>query len=323
MVCIAPNLQNPSAPAAAPRLDGRGWTLLLILAFLWSISFIFIKVAGEALPILTLVLIRIGLAAAVLHIAVLLSGRSYPKASALWAGYGLMGLFNNILPGALIVFATARIGAGAASILNATVPIFSLLIAHATTADDKITAPRLVGILLGLLGVAAMTGPQALAGIGGELPAAAAMLLATFCYGLSTSLGRRFAAIDPIVSATCQLTAATLLLAPFALAIDRPWTLPMPGAPALLSAIGLALASTALAYVLFFQLLARAGGTNTSLVTLLIPVGGVGLAWLVLGEPLTLAKAAGMLLIAAGLVVIDGRWRRRFSASPESGSKPA
>jgi drug/metabolite transporter (DMT)-like permease len=298
-------------------MDGRSWALLVALAFLWSISFIFMKVAAAEIPIWTLVLVRVSLAAIVLQAVVRASGRRFPTRPAVLARYGLMGLFNNILPGALIIFATIRIGAGAASILNATVPIFTLLIAHYVTADERITPAKLAGILLGIGGVVAMVGPQAMAGLGVDGIAVGAMLLATLCYAVSNAIGRSFAGIDPIVSATCQLTAATMMLAPFALLLNRPWEMPMPSAQALFCAAGLALASTALAYVLFFKLIARAGATNTSLVTLLIPVGGVMLAWLILGELLSWGEAAGMALIALGLIVIDGRVARRLGAVPE------
>jgi drug/metabolite transporter (DMT)-like permease len=299
-----------------PALDGRSWALLLTLAVLWSISFIFMKVAAAEIPIATLVLVRVGLAALVLHAVVRVNGLRFPRRPALLMRYGLMGLFNNVLPGALIVFATLRIGAGAASILNATVPIFALLIAHVSTTDEKITPAKLLGIALGIAGVVAMTGPQALSGLTGNLLAVAAMLLATFFYGLSATIGRSFSGINPIMSATCQLTAATVVLAPVALMVDRPWTLAMPSGAALFCAIGLALASTALAYVLFFRLIERAGSTNSSLVTLLIPVSGVFLAWAILSEPLTWDKAAGIALIALGLIVIDGRLAGRLSVKP-------
>ena len=294
------------------KLDGRSWLLLTALAFLWSVSFIFMKVAVADIPVLTLVLVRVALAALVLHVVVLAQRRRYPSGGAMLARYAAMGLFNNVLPFALIIYATARIGAGAASILNATAPIFALLIAH-FVGGDRITPARLAGIALGLCGVAVMTGLQALAGLTGETLAVAAMLLATICYGLSANIGRSFHGIDPVVSAACQLTAATVLILPVALFVDRPWTLATPGAAAISAALALALASTALAYVLFFALISRAGGTNTMLVALLVPPGGVFFAWLVLGEAVTLEEAAGMLLIGLGLIVIDGRAHRRLS----------
>jgi drug/metabolite transporter (DMT)-like permease len=301
---------------STPNLDGRSWALLFALALLWSASFIFIKVGAEELPILTLVFLRVGLAALVLNGIVIASRRAYPTRPAVLGRYLVMGLLNNLLPFVLIVYATARIGAGSASILNATAPIFALLVAHVVTRDEKITPAKLVGILLGLGGVAAMTDPSAVFGLSGDFVAVAAMLAAAFCYGLSAVFGRQFREIDPMVSATCQLTASTLMLLPLVFFYDQPFALPLPSLIAVAAVVALALLSTALAYVIFFALIARAGGTNTMLVTLLIPVGGVFLAWALLGEAFTGREAAGMLLIGLGLVVIDGRAlaRLRFPA---------
>lgn len=295
-----------------PRLDGSGWTLLLALALLWSASFIFIKMAGAEIPIFTLVLVRVGLAALVLHAFVLASGRRYPSEPAVLMSYAVMGVLNNVLPFALIVYATANIGAGAASILNATSPIFALLVAHVATADEKVTPAKLAGILLGIGGVSAMVGPEALTGLTGHVLAGAAMLLASFFYGVSAVFGRRFRGIDATVSATCQLSASALILLPLALAIDRPWSMAMPTTIALGSAVALAIFSTSVAYVLYYALIRRAGATNTILVTLLIPAGGVFLAWGLLGEAFTVSEAVGLLLIGSGLLVIDGRLLARL-----------
>jgi drug/metabolite transporter (DMT)-like permease len=147
------------------------------------------------------------------------------------------------------------------------------------------------------------------------------MLLASFSYGIAAIFGRSFRGIDPTVSATCQLTASTLMLLPVALIADRPWTLAMPGAAALGATVGLAILSTALGYVLYFALILRAGGSNAILVTLLIPPGGVFFAWAILGEAFTPGEAAGMLLIGLGLIVIDGRVLRRLRR-PEGAGRP-
>ena len=301
---------------APAELDGKSWALLFGLAFLWSVSFIFIKVAAADIPVLTLVLVRVGLAALVLHAVVLVSRRAYPRRAGELGRYALMGLVNNVLPFALIVYATPRIGAGAASILNATAPIFALIIAHVATADERITSPKLAGILLGVGGVAAIAGPEAVSGAAGNLLPVAAMLGATFFYGVSAVLGRTFRGSDPRVSAACQLTASTLMLAPVALVVDQPWAMPLPGVKALWAAAGLALFSTALAYVVFFALISRAGATNTVLVTLLIPIGGTVLAWLLLGESFGPGEVSGMLCIGLGLALIDGRVVALFGSRP-------
>jgi drug/metabolite transporter (DMT)-like permease len=301
------------ASLSAPRLDGRGWALLLALSVLWSVSFVFIKVAAGEIPVLTLVAVRVGLAALALHCVIVATGRRYPARASVYGRFAAMGFMNNVLPFALIVYATTQIGAGAASILNATAPIFTLLVAHIVTADEKITPAKILGILLGFGGVAAMAGPQAAAGLTGDVVAAAAMLVACFFYGISAIYGRGFSGIDATVSAACQLSASTVLLLPVALIAERPWTIPAPSATAIAAVVALALLSTAVAYVIYYALIKRAGATNTILVTLLIPVGGVFFAWAMLGEALTLAEAAGMLLIGGGLLVIDGRLVARLA----------
>ena len=164
------------ATPADLTLDARSWAMLLALSLLWGASFIFIEIAAAEIPVFTLVLARVGLAALVLHAIILASGRAYPRLPRLFLGYGLLGLLNNAIPFALIVFATPRIGAGAAAILNATTPIFTLVLAHFLTADEKINAAKLAGIGLGVLGVAVMVGPQATAGLSGEVVAALAIL---------------------------------------------------------------------------------------------------------------------------------------------------
>ena len=301
---------------ASPSIDRASWVMLLCLSLLWSASFLFIKIGAGSIPILTLVLIRVGVAAAVLQVAIALLGTQRPKGAPILLRYALMGLFNNLLPGALIVYATVRIGAGAASILNATTPIFTLVIAHFATLDEKMTVPKLVGITLGFLGVAAMSAPGVAADVGSEQVAIVAMLAATFCYGLAALIGRSFNGIPPLVSAAYQLTAATLILAPVVLVVEPPWTLTPPSAQALAAALALALLSTALAYVLFFAVITRSGATNVMLVTLLIPVSGVFLAWLFLEEVFDLAEAVGMALIGLGLVVIDGRMLAAMRRQP-------
>lgn len=306
-------------PATGPvelTLDGTVWTLLIALSLLWGASFIFIKIAAAEIPVFTLVLARVALAALALNAVIFASGRSYPAGSWLYGRYALMGLLNNALPFILIVWATPRVGAGAASILNATTPIFALILAHMLTADEKITAGKSSGIVLGFAGVAVMIGPKALGGVSTQSVAALAVLAGSFCYGLSAVVGRGFSGIDPVVSAACQLTASTLILAPLAIVVETPWHLAMPGMPAILATLGFALLSTALAYILFYRIIARAGGTNVMLVTLLIPVSAVALGVAFLGESMTPGDVAGMALISAGLLIIDGRVVRALLGTP-------
>jgi len=292
---------------AAPSLDLESWMLLLVLSLLWGASFLFMRVAGEEIPVFTLVLARVGIAALALHAVILATGRRYPSEPRIWGRALLMGALNNAIPFSLIIFAVVRIGAGAGSILNATTPIFALLVAHFLTSDEKMTPRRLAGVVLGFAGVAAMIGPTALSGVSGELLAALAMLAASNSYAFAAVVGKGFRDIDPVVTSALQLTASTILIAPFALLAEAPLGEAMPSATAILATLAFALFSTALAYVLYFRILARAGGTNVILVTLLVPVSAVALGALLLGERLTLAEFAGMGLIGAGLLVMDGR----------------
>jgi drug/metabolite transporter (DMT)-like permease len=306
-------------PATGPvelTLDGTVWTLLIALSLLWGASFIFIKIAAVDIPIFTLVFLRVALAALALHAVIVVTGRAYPAGLAIYGRYGLMGLLNNAIPFVLIVYATPRIGAGAASILNATTPIFTLIVAHILTADEKITAAKAGGIALGFAGVVVMIGPKAFGGLSTEVLAALAMLGATLAYGFSAVVGRSFKSIDPVVSAACQLTASTLILAPLAFALETPWQLAMPGLPAIAATLGFALLSTALAYVLFFRIIMRAGGTNVMLATLLVPISAVALGVAFLGEVVSPADLGGMALISAGLIIIDGRVMRRLHRAP-------
>jgi len=287
----------------------REWIYLLTLSILWGGSFFFVEIAVDALPPLTVVLLRVGLAAVALQLILRLLGIPLGRERRVWLAFFGMGLLNNAIPFSLLVWGQSHIASGLASILNATTPMFTLLVAQVATNDDKLTASRLGGVLLGFLGVAVMLGEQAVTALGSNLWAQIACLGAALSYGLAAVFGRRFRrmGLPPLQTAAGQVTASTAILLPLALWIDRPWSLPLPPAEAIASVAGLALASTAFAYILYFRILATAGATNLSLVTLLVPVTAILLGTSVLGEALTLAQAGGMLLIGLGLLVIDGR----------------
>jgi drug/metabolite transporter (DMT)-like permease len=227
-----------------------------------------------------------------------------------------MGLLNNVLPFALIFWGQAAITAGLAAILNATTPLFAIVLAHLLTRDERLTAPRLAGVLCGLAGVAAMIGRDALAGIGDQVAAQLAVLGGALCYALAGVWGRRFRGTPPLSTAAGQVGTAAAMLLPAVLVLDPPWDARLPGAAALAAIAGLALLSTALAYVIYFRLLAAAGATNLLLVTLLIPVSALLLGGLVLGETIGAGQAGGMALIALGLALIDGRALRLARRAP-------
>jgi len=289
-------------------MTARDWLLLILLSVLWGGSFFFIGVAVQALPAFTIVAIRVGLAMLVL-LAVLRALRiALPTDGRIWLALLGMGLLNNVIPFTLFVWAQAQVPSGLASILNATTPISTALVAHAFTSDEKLTPNRLLGVLLGLAGVALMLGPDLLTGLGQNLLAQGACLLATLSYAFAGVYGRRFRRLGlaPLLTATGQLTVSAALMLPLALLVDRPWLLPLPGWQAIAALIGLAVLSTALAYVIFFRIMTTAG-SNVNLVTLLVPVSAILLGVLVLGETLLPRHLVGFGVIALGLAAIDGR----------------
>jgi len=283
------------------------WLLLLALSVLWGGSFFFAEVALAELPPLTVVAGRVALAAVALRIMLRARGDALPTDRRSWAAFAAMGALNNAIPFTLIVWAQTEITSGLASILNAATPLFTVLLAHRLTKDERLTWNRLAGVLLGFAGVAVMIGWEALAGFSLHVAAELAVLAATVSYACAGIFGRRFKGQPPLVTAAGQLTASSLMMLPLAVIVDRPWLLAPPGLVSLGAILGLALLCTALAYVIFFRILAAAGATNLLLVTLLIPVSAVSLGAGFLGEVLEARQLAGMALIALGLALIDGR----------------
>jgi len=287
----------------------REWILLLALSVLWGGSFFFAKLAVAALPPFTVVLGRVGVAALALNLVLRTRGLRLPRDRAHWGAFFVMGLLNNLVPFSLIVWVQTQIASGLAAILNGATPLFTAVLAHWLTADERLTWNRLLGVALGLAGVTVMIGLEALSGAGLHVLAEIAVLVATVSYALAGIFGRRFKGQSPLVTAAGQVTATTIMMLPVVLIADRPWTLAMPTPAALAAIIGLALLSTALAYVIFFRILAVAGATNLLLVTLLIPVSALLLGHFVLGEGVALQQVLGMALIGLGLMAIDGRVR--------------
>jgi drug/metabolite transporter (DMT)-like permease len=292
------------------RMDARTWMLLLALSVLWGGSFFFVGIAVREVPPLGVVFARVALAAAALHLLLAMQGRTLRLDRARWQAVVAMALLNNVVPFVLFAWGQAQIASGVAAILNATTPLFGAVLAHFATRDEKLTRAKAFGIAAGFAGVAAMMGPAVGDAAAAPLWAQLACLGAAFSYALSGIYGRRFKALGlaPLEIATGQVTASSLLLMLPMLLVDRPWEGAMPSAQALLALAGLALLSTALAYILFFRILAAAGATNLLLVTFLIPVTAIMLGAAFLGETLALRHFAGMALIGVGLAAIDGRF---------------
>jgi drug/metabolite transporter (DMT)-like permease len=282
------------------------WLLLVALSVLWGMSYLFIAVANTEVPPFTLALARVGLAALALVPLVRLAGLHLPATAAGWWPFVALGLVSNAIPFTLMIHGQLRIASGVAAVLNATTPLFTLVVAR-IFAGDALTANKLAGILIGVAGVAVLVGPEALGANASSVIGMLCVLGGSLSYAVSALCMRRLRDIPPLVSSAAQLVCSSAMLLPLAGVAERFWLLPLPGAPAILAVLGLALVSTALAYIVFFRIVASAGPSNVMLVTLLIPVTATILGVLLLGEALTLHQVAGALVIASGLVVIDGR----------------
>jgi len=291
-----------------PQMDKRAWMGLLILSVLWGGSFFFVGVAVREVPPLTVAAIRVLVAAIVLLAVLKLTGLALPRRREVWLAFLIMGLLNNAIPFSLTFWGQTHIPSGLASILNATTPISTVLVAHAFSDDEKLTPGRLLGVLTGFAGVAMMIGPDLLSGLGRNVLAQGACLLATLSYAFGAVYSRRFRRLGvvPMQVAGGQFIGSSLILVPLALLVEQSWQIPLPSWPAMAAILALAIVSTALGFVIYFRVMAVAG-SNVNLVTLLVPVSAVLLGVLVLGESLLPRHFAGMAVIALGLGAIDGR----------------
>ncbi|QHP70672.1 DMT family transporter [Bradyrhizobium sp. LCT2] len=288
------------------RIDARDWSLLAVLSILWGGSFFFNGAGLRELPPLTLVFLRVALGAAILLPLLRVQGIGFPRGTLGWKPFFAIGLLNNVIPFSLIVIGQTFIPSGLASILNATTPLFTVIV-MAMAGEEALQMRRVAGVALGVVGVVILRGwgieTRPGQGVGILLCLGGAL-----SYGFAALAARRLLKDSPpLGTATFQLMASTVMMAVVAGAVEQPWHLPMPGLTTWLAVLGLAGLSTALAYIVFFQILRRSGATNVMLVTLLIPVTAILLGWLLLGEPISMREIAGAIVIGSALLVIDGR----------------
>lgn len=286
------------------------WAMLLALALVWAGTFFFAAVAVAKIPPVTIAFLRVSGAALVLFVALRFMGISMPRDPKIWAAFFGMGLLNNAIPFSLIFWAQTELASGVASILNAMMPVFTVIAAHFLTQDEKISGLRLLGVVLGFVGVAVLIGSP----VGGALLTHLAILAAGVSYAFASIFGKRFArlGVKPMATATGQVTASAVILLPVAMLLEHPWQTAFPSGSVVLAMVGMITLSTAFAYFLYFRILSTAGATNVALVTLLIPPFAILLGVVFLDEILTLQQFAGMLIITAGLAAIDGRVFRMF-----------
>ena len=308
--------------AHAPMMSLKDWWLLTVLAALWGGSFFFARIAVAEIHPLTLVLLRVSIAAVALNVYLLATGRSLAAARALAPAFFVMGLLNNVVPFSLMFAGQTELGAGMASVLNATTPFWTIMLAAALGSEEKTGWNRVAGILLGIAGTAVMMGPGLLAhqfvaarvrdeiaaGLGGPVWAKFALIGTAVSYACAALYARRLRGVAPALLATGQFTASTAIMVPLvAILLGGGWMPASVSTQAWASVAALALLSTAFGYILFFRLMASAGAVNTSLVTLIVPVFAMLLGGIFLGERLETFEIAGMILVGIGLLVIDGR----------------
>jgi drug/metabolite transporter (DMT)-like permease len=305
-------------PPTDNSIDSRDWALLVLLSILWGGSFFFNGIIIREVPPFTAVLLRVSVAALLLAPLLRICGIAWPRGLSGWTPFFAIGLFNNVLPFSLIVTGQTYVPSGLASILNATTPLFTVVVMVAA-GEESLQLRRVVGVITGLIGVVILRGGV----VGFESGQSIGILLClagAASYGLAALVARRLPpSSQPLGTATFQMLASAAMMLPIAAWFDRPWQLPMPGELTWLAVIGLSVLSTALAYIVFFQVLRRSGATNVMLVTLLIPLTAILLGYLLLGEPISVREIVGAVVIGSALLLIDGRLFG-FAMRPRAGA---
>jgi drug/metabolite transporter (DMT)-like permease len=297
------------------------WAMLVLLSVFWGGSFFFTEIALRGFEPFAIVFLRVVFAAIILVIVVYLSGQRMPSSLRVWGTYLIMGALNNAIPFSLIVWGQTHIDSGIASILNATTPIFTVLLAHLLTSDERLTIRKSVGVIIGFFGVYVMMQPELKDGFSLRGLGLIAVLGAAISYSFAGIFGKRFKQTTPLVNSAGMLTCSSVIMLPLVL-ITGTFGSSQPSAASLAAIFGLATVSTVLAYLLYFRILSSAGATNVLLVTFLIPISALLLGVGVLGEVIHILEYAGMGCIFVGLIIIDGRalnWvKRRFSSRSKS-----
>jgi drug/metabolite transporter (DMT)-like permease len=289
------------------RISPLNWLLIITLGTVWGGAFFFSKIAVEEIAPLTLVFFRVFFAALILWLIVFVRRRQIAFTWESVKRWLTMGLLANALPFALLFYGQRDIGAGLASIINASTVLWTAVFANLLLADEKLTPLKTIGIVVGFSGIVIMIGPAALQGIGDEVIAQLLVVATAMSYGFAAIYSRRFGKADPMGSAAGQLSGASLLILPVVLIVDDPFAMAMPSAGVIWALAGLVILSTAFAYVLFFKVVAEVGALNVSLCTFIVPIAALILGKLFLDEQLSVTQWLGMGAILAGLLAIDGR----------------
>jgi drug/metabolite transporter (DMT)-like permease len=283
--------------------------LLGVLAVLWGASYTFIKIGVETISPVTFIAARTLIAGAILLTVIRWRGLAMPADAATWRRFAFQACLNSVVPFTLIAAAERSVDAGLATILNSTSPIFTFLLTALITRHEPVTARKLVGVGAGIVGICLIIGTQALGGLGHELWAQLAIVIATVSYAGAAIFGRGFKGLDPMIPAAGSMLCGAVMLVPLSLIVDRPWTL-APSGTSVLALLGLSIFSTALAFVIYFRLIHTLGSVGTtSQAYLRVPIG-VGIGAVFLGESLGPVAWVGMGFVVAGVAAMTIPARR-------------
>ncbi len=298
-------------------MKSKHFLLLLLLAALWGPSFLFIKIAVETIPPITLVLGRIGIAAVLLWLFLRFSGGRLPTSGRVWGLLAVMALVQNAIPFVLFSWSEQFIDSALASILNGATPLFTIFLAHFFTQDDRLSVMKLVGALIGFGGLVVLVIPSFLDGVQSTTLGVLAMTVAAALYGVAIVFSRKYLrGLPPLVAPAGQMILATLFLLPTALIVERPFQLPMPSIPSLLSVVTLGIFGTGIAFIVYYRLIAEVSASYVSMVTYIIPIVGVILGVVVLNEQLNWYSYVGCGLILFGVAIVNGVFKRRLFRWP-------
>jgi drug/metabolite transporter (DMT)-like permease len=301
----------------------RNFLLLLFLAALWGPSFLFIKIAVEDIPPLTLVLARVGIAAILLNLILHRQGRRLPKFGPIWKHVAVMALIHNAIPFALLNWGEQYIDSALAAILNGTTPLFTITLAHLFIEDDRLTLGKVIGVLIGFGGLFLLIAPSLFEGVQATSLGLIAAAVAAASYGVAMVYSRlHLRGLPPLVAPTAQLSLAALYMLPLSLWFERPFSLAAPSWSAWASLLVLAIFGTTVAFVVYYRLIERTSATYVSMVTYMIPVFGLVLGVLVLDEQLGWNSYLGCGFILVGVMIVNGvfdrslHWLRRPAETP-------
>lgn len=298
----------PKTPKTSVEL-----ALLLALATLWGASYTFIKIGVETIPPITLIAARTLIAGLILLAVLWWRGLHLPRDAATWARFLVQACLNSAIPFTLIAWAERTVDAGLATILNSTTPIFAFLLTAAITRHEQVTARKLFGVAAGMAGICLIIGMQALNGLGDELRAQLAVVVASICYAGAAIFGKNFRGLDPMMPAAGSLICGAIILIPLSLAVDRPWTL-APSGGSLLALLALSVFSTALAFAIYFRLIHTLGSVGTTAQAYLrVPIG-VAIGVVFLGETVTSTAGIGLVCVIAGVVAMTLPGRKQKAA---------